>query len=652
VGVKRMKMVLRYFFIVGLILSKNAIASNSQQDLRANYQKWLNSYQSLSLGEQKTLLNSLKDYPLYPYAATQFYKKNITTVSTDMVNDFVNQYNDFPLTAVLIQSYLAELTNRQDWNAIVSFTKDTSIASNCRYQYALLQQGNNNESVLNTIESIWLTGRELPTTCDPLLDAWAKAGKRTANSILLRIELAIESNNLKLARYLTNLLDEDYKTIKSNLLGLFDNPRKLQDFAKNIKASTFTKKVVLAFFPRLVRIDTNFAEKLLPQLVKQQKLNKAEHIQLQKSLANSYFNDSATDKQIKWRDNYIAKYHDTALVEKRIRLAIDANDYTGIAYWLTQLKPEDQLKEDWQYWQARVLLKNNKKNEANAVLKKLSANRGFYGMISAQMLNQPYILNNESKTLTQSEISTLKNKYDNQTIIKRISELRYWKMLSESSREWQYFLNNKVNNDEYLPLAQYAYIRGWGDLSIQATILGKLWNNWSERLPLMYKDIYNEALKNKSITLSYALAISRQESALDTTIQSSAGASGLMQLMPATAKETAKKVSTIAYYSSNQLFEPATNIQLGTYYLNNVYEQNDNNRILASAAYNAGPSRVKRWLKNSNGKLDAVAFIDSIPFTETRNYVKNVLVYDYIYKIILDQPKSNIFTINEINRQY
>ncbi|WP_085247142.1 murein transglycosylase [Gilliamella mensalis] len=646
-----MKLVLRYFLIIGLLFTGNSDAANAQKVLREHYQKWLNSYQSLNFEQQQTLLAAIKDYPLYPYAAIQFFQNNIKVVSPQMVSDFVKKYSDFPLTALLIQSYLTELSNRQDWNAIVSFPKDNSTLSNCRYQYALLQQGNY-KAVFNAIESIWMTGKQLPSACDPLLDAWAQAGKRTANLILLRIELAIEANNLKLAKHLANLLDDNYKTLKSNLLAVLENPKKLEDFSNNIKASSLTKKIVFASFPRLVKADSNLAASLLPKLVKQQALSEAEQVALQKSLAYSYFKDSATDAQIKWRDNYIAKYHDTTLVEKRIRLAIDDYNFTDIAYWIAQLPPDDQLKEEWQYWQARVLINNKQKNKANHILQTLTAKRGFYGMISAQTLNQPYLLNNQSQKITPSEISTLKSKYDNQPYVKRINELYYLGMVSESSNEWRYMLNKQTDKNEYLALAQYALQKGWGDLSIQATIIGKLWNNWTERLPIMYKDLYNNALKDKAIRLSYALAISRQESALDTTAKSPAGARGLMQLMPATAKETAKKINSISYASSAQLFDPKTNIQLGTFYLNTAYLQNDNNRILSSAAYNAGPNNVKRWLKKSNGKLDAVAFIDSIPFTETRNYVKNVLVYDYIYQKILGQKNVNILNSNEFNKQY
>lgn len=642
-----MNLVIRWCLISSTLLANSLFVEASQHELRQNYQRWQNTYQSLNYDEQQALLKQLNNYSLYPYAAVQFFQKNIKTVPPQLVSSFVKKYDDFPLTSSLTQAYLNELSNRKDWNAIISFPKDNSISSNCRYQYAKLQK-NNDKSVLDSVESLWLTGKELPSACDPLLDAWSKSGKRTSNLILSRIELAFESNNLKLARHLTNLLDDNNQT--NYLLAVLDNPRKLDEFSKNIKTSTFTKKIVLASYPRLVKADKNLAAALLPQLIKKQNLTDEEQNRLQSSLANSYFSDSVTTEQSKWRDNYLTKSHDTALVEKRIRMAIDANNYKDIAHWIKQLKPEDQLKEEWQYWQARVLLKNKKTNEAKNILKTLSNNRGFYGMISAQALNQPYIINNLSKKLPTTEVNSLKAKYDQKPFAIRIKELRFLGMLAESKQEWRYILKAKEN--EYLDLAQYAYHKGWGDLSIQATIYGKLWDNWTERLPIMYKKLYNEALKDKAIPLSYALAITRQESAFDAAIQSPVGASGLMQLMPATAKETAKKVTNISYNSPNQLFEPMTNVQLGTHFLNSVYLQNDNNRILSSAAYNAGPSRVKKWLNNSNGKLDAVEFIESIPFNETRNYVKSVLVYDYIYQHILGEQTPHILTKKEFNKQY
>lgn len=147
------------------------------------------------------------------------------------------------------------------------------------------------------------------------------------------------------------------------------------------------------------------------------------------------------------------------------------------------------------------------------------------------------------------------------------------------------------------------------------------------------------------------MAIARQESAWNPQAQSPVGATGLMQLMPATAKHTAQKQGISGYVNAGQLTNPVMNIELGTAYLDDVYQQFGNNRILASAAYNAGPSRVTRWLGNSAGRIDAVAFVESIPFAETRGYVKNVLSYDLFYKHFLGE-KGNVLSASEWNMKY
>jgi len=129
------------------------------------------------------------------------------------------------------------------------------------------------------------------------------------------------------------------------------------------------------------------------------------------------------------------------------------------------------------------------------------------------------------------------------------------------------------------------------------------------------------------------------------------GATGLMQIMPGTATHTVKMYEISDYSNSSQLLDPEMNIQIGMQYLDYVYRQFDNNRILAAGAYNAGPGRINRWLSASQGRLDPVAFIETIPFSETRNYVKNVLSYDAYYRFLMGSP-DKIFADSEWNRRY
>ena len=133
---------------------------------------------------------------------------------------------------------------------------------------------------------------------------------------------------------------------------------------------------------------------------------------------------------------------------------------------------------------------------------------------------------------------------------------------------------------------------------------------------------------NVDSALLFALA--RQESAFDASATSPAGAMGLMQVMPATAKGTARKYK-IPYRKSSQLHDPETNIAIASHYYEELLKRYNGSRILASAAYNAGPSRVAQWLNKSDGKLPFDIWIEVIPYRETRAYVRNILMYSIIY---------------------
>ena len=203
--------------------------------------------------------------------------------------------------------------------------------------------------------------------------------------------------------------------------------------------------------------------------------------------------------------------------------------------------------------------------------------------------------------------------------------------------------------------SRYAQIKqAWDNKqmdTVQATIAGKLWDHLEERFPLAYKDLFDRYTSGKDIPQSYAMAIARQESAWNPKVRSPVGASGLMQIMPGTATHTVKMFNIPGYTSPSQLLDPDTNINIGTSYLQYVYQQFGNNRIFSSAAYNAGPGRVRTWLGNSAGRIDAVAFVESIPFSETRGYVKNVLAYDAYYRYFMGQ-KDTLMSDAEWQRRY
>ncbi|EKG31286.1 soluble lytic murein transglycosylase [Pseudomonas avellanae BPIC 631] len=185
--------------------------------------------------------------------------------------------------------------------------------------------------------------------------------------------------------------------------------------------------------------------------------------------------------------------------------------------------------------------------------------------------------------------------------------------------------------------AKLAYDLKWYFPAIRTISQAQYWDDLDIRFPMARRDTLVREAKVRGLHSSWVFAITRQESAFMDDARSGVGASGLMQLMPATAKETARKFS-IPLSSPQQVLDPDTNIQLGAAYLSSVHAQFNGNRVLASAAYNAGPGRVRQWLKGAN-HLAFDVWVESIPFDETRQYVQNVLSYSVIYGQKLNSPQ-------------
>lgn len=598
----------------------------------------------------KTHIESLKNYPLYPYAKRLYLLQNIDVISNDEINHFLTQYHSIPDVKSLKKAFVEKLYKEQNWRLITALLnkKRFNAIEDCRYYYAEFQLGNI-KTAMQGAENLWLSSKDMPKECDVLFTAWQNNGGMKVDHVLLRLELILRTKNIKLARYVINQLPASQTALRTELLSLLDDPRKLTHFAKNTSVSGFSHSVIHALFPKFVQKDVSLAKKDLPQIVAAQKIKKPDQVALERFIAMALFSDKATPEQKKWRDNYITQHHDGALIEKNLREAISAADYKRIEKWLAALSPEDQKREEWQYWKAKTLLKKGKEKQANTILKALSLQRGYYPLLAAQQAHIPY-----SVEKIQDRVSLIDEKkasLDKNQVIKRINELMYFQDIIPALQEWHRFLDGK-DKEEIAQLAHYAYEKKWGQLSIKATIMGKLWNHFSERLPLIYQNIYKSVLKDKNISHSYAMGISRQESAYNPVVISPAGACGLMQLMPATAKETAQKIGLTSYKSTSQLTDPMMNVQLGSAYLEMMFNRFDNNRVLSSIAYNAGPGRVTQWLNRSNGKLDVDEFVESIPFNETRSYVKNVLFYDYMYRYLMHEKPTALFTKSEFNRKY
>ncbi|MBP2152713.1 MULTISPECIES: murein transglycosylase [Erwinia] len=618
--------------------------ADSLDEQRTRYLQIKQAWDNKQMDIVGQLMPTLRDYPLYPYLEYRQLAQSLDQETGLAVKDFIQRYPTLPPVRSLSSRFVNELARREDWRGLLVFSPDAPkpVAARCNWYYAKWATGQE-QVAWEGAKSIWLTGSSLPGTCDKLFSAWQMAGQQNPITTLERIRLAMKAGNTNLVNFLAKQLPQDYQTIANAVMDLQNNPGTVENFARNVGATDFTRQATAIAFASLARTDVERARQLIPTLVQLQKMDDQQTQELKDAVAWRLMGNDTTSEQARWRDDVVMRSDSTSLIERRVRMALGNNDRRGMNTWIARLPVEDKAKDEWQYWQADLLMEQGRKEEAEGILRKLMRERGFYPMVAAQKLGVEYPLQVDKAPAVDGSLTRGPE-------IARVRELMYWGMDNLARSEWSYLVSSRTTSQQQM-LASYARQQNWWDLSVQATITGKLWNSLQERFPLAWQPQFERNISGKSIPISYAMAIARQESAWNPKARSPVGASGLMQVMPATAQHTVTKFSIPGYSNSSQLLDAETNIQIGTQYLESVYQQFGQNRIFASAAYNAGPSRVRTWQGNSAGKLDAVAFIETIPFSETRGYVKNVLAYDAYYRYFLNQS-DKLFADSEWQQRY
>lgn len=620
----------------------HVVWADSLDEQRQRYSQIKQAWDNRQMDAVAQLMPTLRDYPLYPYLQYRQLSENLQNTPAIAVSQFVQSYPTLPLVRSLHSRFVNELARRQDWRGLLAFSPKAPNGqeARCNYYYAEYNTGQARKA-FEGAKTIWLTGKNLPAACDNLFTAWRASGSQDPRAYLERIRLAMKAGNTSLVIHLANQLPSDYQTISSNVVALAADPDSVMTFARSTSPTDFTRQMVAAAFASVARQDVENARLMIPSLAQAQKLSDKQVQELNDIVAWRLMGNDVTDEQAQWRDDAIMRSEATDLLARRIRMALGVGDRVGLNTWIARLPMEAKREDEWQYWQADLLLERGRNDEAKEILHNLMKGRGFYPMAAAQRLGEDYPLRvidspEASANLTQGPEMA------------RVRELMYWGMDNTARGEWASLVSSRTPSEQ-AGLARYALNQDWWDLSVQATIAGKLWNNLKERFPLAYMASFKRYASG-AVTPGYAMAIARQESAFNPKIRSPVGATGLMQLMPGTAQHTARMYN-LNYSSPGQLLDPDTNISLGTAYLQYTLGMFDNNRILASAGYNAGPGRVRTWLGNSGGRIDAIAFIESIPFSETRRYVKNVLAYNSYYQYFMG-GKPVLLTDTEWQRRY
>src|SRR5471032_2013678 len=307
----------------------------------------------------------------------------------------------------------------------------------------------------------------------------------------------MKQGNTNLVNFLAKQLPSDFQTMRDALLALQNDPNSIESFARSVGPTDFTRNAVSIAFTRIARDDVENARSMLPILVRLQKMSDSDRLELEETVAWRLMGSDATPEQATWRDNVILRSHSTALVERRIRMALAAGDRQGLSQWMDRLPADAQQEDEWRYWEASVLIDQGKRSQGEAMLRTLMKGRGFYPMAAAQKLNIAYPMQISVAAKPDASIGKLPE-------VARVRELMYWQMDNLARTEWSYLVSSRSETQQSA-LARYAFEQKWPDLSVQATITGKLWDYLEERFPLAWPDEFRRATNDKGINQSYAM---------------------------------------------------------------------------------------------------------------------------------------------------
>jgi soluble lytic murein transglycosylase len=615
---------------------KSSSSLTPLQQQRAWYSSAEKALSKNQTKEFERLLEKLNNYPLKPYLEYKALTPQLTGLPREKVDSFLFAYPNSLLASKLTQQWLRQLAIKKQWENYIHYydsrLADTELT--CWYLEARLET--QDETAINQVESIWNQDKSLPASCDNIVARWKKNGSLTKELIWKRFTKAADAGNKTLANFLASELPSAehsyalaYQQINSKPLLLktesqfkHDNPYMSDVILRGIRSLAVTNAIKsLQYFQEYSRNHHFSAEQI-------------------KSVVTVIANQLIKQKHFSDAIQLVSQHSDVddlTLLDNLLRDALSRQDWERVNAWLQRYPDEMKKLDRWRYWMARTMqaleIHDYLGETSTNIFSALSANRSFYGFISAMKLQTPFGLADHPIKMDQLQWASIESKPG----FLRAREFYLTGNKSAANQEWFYTVKN-------LPIEEMihaAHLAGkWGNhlLAIQTIATAQFYDDLTLRFPIQFENLIDEAASQTQVDKLLIYSVIRQESVFTEDIKSPANAYGLMQLLPSTAQQVAKHYKI--KYQKTDLIKANKNIPLGTRYLKDLLKSFDGNRLLATAAYNAGPGRVRQWLKQSNGTLPFDIWVEIIPFNETRQYVQNVLAFQVIYAYRLGLPQE------------
>lgn len=620
----------KIFYIVFFMLFGHSVSAITVtiEKQRVQYLKAKKALQAGHIQSFKKIPKTLQTYPLYPYLYYQYLSRSLHKVDVLEIQKFIQLYPDFFLTDKLQSKWFAQLARQKKWRIFLdNYVSQNDKKLSCLQLQARIET-NDLVYLLEDTRTLWLSGESLPAQCDIAFSWLYKSDLMTNELVWQRIWLAIAEKNIGLANYLERYLDKNNQ----------------QWFQRWRKAHSMP----LSVLKTAQYADIPVAREILLYAVKRianRSINDALHYWIPLQEAYSFMTSQVDEislliairaaktkhsDALQLLDNLNVALNDKDVFYWRLRIALKNKDWQKLYEWTKNFPPDiESIRYSWLYWRARALEEMGEHEKANISYALIAKKRDYYGFLAADRINATYAMRNHALP----EDIAGKKRVENLPSVRRAKEL--FALYGNDYRarlEWNHAVKSMTNYQQQLA-ARLVSEWDWHDRAIYTLGLAKAFDDLTIRFPLLYRDDIEKYSVKRDLDVSWMFALMRAESAFIEKIKSPAGAMGLMQVMPQTGKLVAKKIG-LKNFHVNDLLVAKKNIQIGSAYMQEMQKKFFGSYLLASAAYNAGPSRINRWLAKNNCQHPDI-WVELIPFNETRSYVKRVLFYANVYDWLL-----------------
>jgi len=581
----------------------------------------------------------LVDYPLYGYLQYDYLSRRLSSVSESRIKDFISVYDDSPISKRMRYRWLRNLERRGKWAAYVDeYKPGGSTKYQCAYARALYKT-KQFDKANKEAEKLWLVGKSQPQKCDSVFEKWKKHGGMTKEHIWARIDLAMAKGRVSLARFIAKSLNKKERRWVKRWRKMHKRPAENLHRKYYQTDEAIPNKIVRHGVKRLARRDAGAAADYWEQVREKHLKTAAEAVLKIDEYIARQAGFQKHPRALEWMGKLQNPDEDVQLW--RIRAALAQQDWWSALSWIDTLPADERNSDQWRYWRGRILeIQSNTlpalKPASERIFSTLSENRSYHGFLAADRLGSEYKFQSDPLNFSQKELDEIEKVPG----ITRSRELLHLGMKVDARREWN-FVTRKFNDEDLKKASVLASQWGWHDRAISTIAKAAHYDDLEVRFPTAHKDIITEQAQDQGIEAAWIYGVLRQESIFMADARSHAGALGLMQLMPSTGRLTARELK-FRIRSNKELLNIKKNIRLGSAYLRRMLDENNGNSALATASYNAGPYRVKKWLPEED--MPADIWVETIPYNETRKYVRRVMSYTVIYDEKLGGQRGLIST--------